>query len=97
MVCTTVSCFIATMASELLDRPLEVPGGHRVAPSDLRDHRLSHQFLGPCCLCPLRSAERPRFVEAAIFVVKSGRFSGEYVAECALGECGYFGKLWIKI
>lgn len=66
--------------------------GEQVAPSDLRDHRLSHRFLGPGCLCPLKTESRPTFTEAAIFVARSGSFAGQYVAECARGDCGYFGK-----
>jgi hypothetical protein len=68
-----------------------------VTPSELRAHRLSHQFLGPCCLCPSRPEEQRAFMEAAIFVVTSGRVSGEYVAGCAQGNCGYFGKLLMHL
>jgi hypothetical protein len=62
----------------------------RVPPSDLRNYRLSHCMLGPCCLCPLADQNGPDFVEAAIY--PSGALSGEYVASCASEKCGYFGK-----
>lgn len=71
-------------------RPLTAQG-ERVTPSDLRDHRLSNRFLGPCCVCPIIAEGQPAFTEAAIFVVLSGRFAGEYVTECAQNRCGYFG------
>jgi hypothetical protein len=74
-----------------IERPVTARG-ERVTPSDLRDHRLSHKFLGPCCMCPLLTEGGSTFKEAAIFAMPSGCFVGEYVAECADGKCGYFGK-----
>ena len=64
----------------------------RVHPSELRNHRLSHRVLGPCCLCPLADQYAPDFMEAAIYVVSTGTLSGEYVASCARSKCDYFGK-----
>jgi hypothetical protein len=78
-------------------RPVDNHG--RVVPSSLREYRRSHEFLGPCCLCPLfaRNAETRVFTEAAMFVAPSGQFSGEYVAQCAKGECGYLGQLAFEL
>jgi hypothetical protein len=78
-------------APHVLYRP--VIGQERVVPSLLREHRQSHQFSGPCCLCPLFEPNGQRvFTEAAMFIARSGRLSGEYVAQCAKGLCGYSGK-----
>jgi hypothetical protein len=74
-----------------LNRPTN-EHGERVSPSDLRFHRLSHAMLGPCCLCPLLKNSGEDFVESAIYMVGHGLYAGEYVASCANGECGYFGK-----
>jgi hypothetical protein len=74
-----------------LHRPIDTEG-RLITPSDLRDHRRSHQFLGPCCMCPLTTGQ-PAFVEAAIYMATSGRAIGEYIVECAMGKCGYISKL----
>lgn len=65
--------------------------GERVPPSDIRLHRLSHDVLGPCCLCPLQNNVGESFVESTISMVGHGLYAGEYVATCAKGECDYFG------
>ena len=73
-------------------RPVE--GERRVPPDALRGYRETHEFLGPCCLCPLLGTQRGiehRFVEAAIHIPVFGRYAGEYVAECAKSRCGYLG------
>ena len=58
----------------------------------LCEHCLTHQFLGPCCLCPLFEAYGQWvFTEAAMFIAMAGPYSGEYVVQCAKGECGYSG------
>jgi hypothetical protein len=41
---------------------------------------------------PSGRSKGPDFVEAAIYRVTRGMLSGEYVASCAFGTCGYFGK-----
>jgi hypothetical protein len=66
----------------------------RVPPVGLRQHRETHQYLGPGCLCPLLEplSEEPVFTEAAIYLTTFGRYEGEYVAECAKGQCGYLGQ-----
>ena len=59
--------------------------GHKlVPPSDLRDYRDHHQFLGPSCLCPLFRPleENLVFKEAAIYMPVFGPYAGEHVAEC---------------
>jgi hypothetical protein len=75
--------------------PRPVVDRARVRPSDLQDYRVSHRLLGPCCLCPMTDPNQPDFVEAAIYVVTAGPFSGQYVASCARDQCGYFGELWL--
>lgn len=74
-------------------------GDRRVPPSELREYRNSNRFLGPCCLCPLFAVDGA-FTEAAMFIETSGPFSGEYVAKCAKGECGFTGQssypLWLE-
>jgi hypothetical protein len=64
----------------------------RIQPSDLEDHRRSHQFLGPCCICPATDEHQPEFVEATIRVMRTGHFAGKYVASCASDACGYLGE-----
>src|ERR1700676_552669 len=79
--------------SDVLPRPV-ADGGGRVVPCALCEHRRSHQFIGPCCLCPLlvpRSEARV-YTEAAMFMSASGVFAGKYVARCAKERCGYLGK-----
>jgi hypothetical protein len=75
----------------VLCRPLN-DAGQRVPPSELCSHRLSHRFLGPCCLCPVTMEGEITFTEAAIFMATSGHCTGHYIARCARGNCGYFGK-----
>jgi hypothetical protein len=70
------------------DRPVN-DAGERVTPSDLAAHRLSHRFLGPCCLCAV--SDQPTFTESAIVMVLSGHRAGQYVARCAQALCGYYG------
>jgi hypothetical protein len=95
--CGSGKIFTSYKSSTSLHRPLGRPiaangvGLERVTPSDLCDHRISHYFSGPCCLCPYVKGEYS-FREAAICTPDSGRYKGEYVAGCALRECGYFGK-----
>ena len=91
---------LSSSTSDILHRPMNQQ--ERVPPSELREHRQSHEFLGPCCLCPLFVPNGKRvFTEAAMFIAASGPFSGEYVAQCAKGECGYLGQSpflsWIEL
>jgi hypothetical protein len=72
-------------ASDVMDRPLN--GQQQVTPDALQEHRQSHQFLGPCCLCPLFEPKgRVIFTEAVIYIMTSGQFSGEYIAQYAKGD-----------
>jgi hypothetical protein len=63
-----------------------------VSPSDFEAYCLSHDILGPSCLCPFKKKDMGHFVESAIYLVGHGRYAGEYVAACAEDRCGYFGK-----
>jgi hypothetical protein len=65
--------------------------GERVTPSDFEAHRASHDVLGPCCLCPFQLEIAGGFKESVVFMVGHGRYTGEYVAGCADGQCNYFG------
>jgi hypothetical protein len=73
----------------LLQRPV-TETGERVTPSDLSAHRISHCFVGPCCLCA-RNTAMSQYVESDIRMATDGPFFGEYVASCATNECGYLG------
>ncbi|OBZ79694.1 hypothetical protein A0H81_00353 [Grifola frondosa] len=68
--------------------PLE-EGGHRVTPSALRERRMTYKFTGPCCLCPNATPDEGHYTEAATLIAIEGPCSGEYVAMCAKGSCGY--------
>ena len=73
-------------------RPTNAVTGERITPSGMDDHRLTHRFLGPCCLCPLEHTGQYAFTEAAMVMETSGRYVGQYVASCACDSCGYYGK-----
>jgi hypothetical protein len=89
LVCNLYLCGATTHG---LHRPTDQR--KRVVPRALRKYCEEHQFLGPCCLCPLvrGAGEGPVFKEAAIYMPVFGRFKGEHVAECAKSECGYLGQ-----
>lgn len=80
----------------LLSRPVN-DTGERVTPSELSDHRVTHNFLGPCCLCAVPTSEgvtAQQFVEALIQMSTSpGHYQGEFVARCAQNRCGFLGEL----
>lgn len=85
-------CHLDSRVNLLINRrPSSVQS--RIHPGALHEYRVKHQMLGPCCLCPLKDANGPDFKEAAIYMTNSGLFSGEYIASCATGDCGYLGKL----
>jgi hypothetical protein len=65
--------------------------GERVTPSDLTAYRISHDFIGPCCLCA-HDADMPQYVESSIYMAFDGPFFGEYVASCATNRCSYLGE-----
>jgi hypothetical protein len=68
-------------------------GSKWVVPCDLRAHRLTHNFQGPCCLCPIFDMSLHRkYTEAAMFIATSGTNCGRYVVACATGSCGYIGQ-----
>jgi hypothetical protein len=89
MCCHSNPFSVSTLTDNHRDRPVN-DAGERVTPSDLEAHRLSHRFLGPCCICAA-SEEQLIFTESAIVLVLSGRRAGQYVARCAQGKCGYYG------
>ena len=74
-----------------MNRPVN-EDGERVTPSNLLAYRLSHDFLGPCCLCASLSFDVSAYTEASIFLATSGMSRGKYVAACATGQCRYWGK-----
>ncbi|OSX61181.1 hypothetical protein POSPLADRAFT_1058109 [Postia placenta MAD-698-R-SB12] len=67
--------------------------GERVTPDELNDHRLTHEFRGPGCLCASRIQAPDAFTEARIFCAESGVVTGQWVAACGRGECKYFVRL----
>jgi hypothetical protein len=83
-----MSCTRPLLTRPLLCRP--VRNGRRLTPSELNDHRITNDFLGPGCLCASQDPDPTAFSEAAIFQVTSGRLSGEWVAACAQHKCKYF-------
>lgn len=66
----------------------------RVSPDKWRDYRDNHEFLNPSCLCSLFQSQCKVlcYTEAAIYLPVSGRYRGEWVAECVKSFCGYLGK-----
>lgn len=74
------------------DRPVN-DQGQCVTPSDLAAHHLSHQFLGPHCLCMLEDYPHGTHKEVVMVLLTRGQYGGEYVACCAARRCGYFGEL----
>jgi hypothetical protein len=66
--------------------------GERVTPSKLLEHRRSHDFKAPCCLCASLDPNENAYTEASIFLATLGPFAGQYVAACATGLCRYWGE-----
>ncbi|KAH7905506.1 hypothetical protein BJ138DRAFT_1105928 [Hygrophoropsis aurantiaca] len=64
----------------------------RVAPEDLNNHRVTHNFLGPGCLCASLTTPSTdnSSTEALIFKPASGNHAGKWVASCASRTCGYW-------
>jgi hypothetical protein len=64
----------------------------RVSPCHFREYAFTREFKGPCCLCSLLvPGGEAVYTEAAVFVSSTKPYAGLYVAQCAKGECGYFG------
>ncbi|KAF6742417.1 hypothetical protein DFP72DRAFT_1081954 [Ephemerocybe angulata] len=75
-------------------------GGARIPPHGLQDHRRTHWFRAPCCLCAYLDGED--YTECSIGIVETLPMpdqdpdrnrvvmNGEYVATCATDRCGYF-------
>ena len=81
-------------------RPADPETGARIPPSALERFRRMHYYRAPNCFCSLEF-DVP-YVETKISLVvapPSGAqgslafLNGEYIAECALKRCGYFGEL----
>ncbi|KAF6754698.1 hypothetical protein DFP72DRAFT_1124388 [Ephemerocybe angulata] len=80
--------------------PCDTLTGECIPPDQLQEHRRTHKFLAPCCLCALIEGEI--YTESSICLVESlpmphadrernsAMLHGEYVATCAKGACGYF-------
>ncbi|KAJ2911362.1 hypothetical protein MD484_g9052, partial [Candolleomyces efflorescens] len=77
--------------------PIEVETGRRVFPSELQEHKRSHTYLNPCCLCAYLLGVP--YVESRVGIVEIVQphqdrdpsiLNGEYVATCANNGCGYF-------
>lgn len=62
----------------------------RVALHNLVDHRSSHDFQFPTCLCA--ALDTSTVTESAIYMATKGPNDGCWVASCAKGLCGYFGQ-----
>lgn len=80
------------------DNSVDEPCRH-ITPSDLCEHCILHQMLGPYCLCPMMDLNQLDFIKAAIYMWAMGPFAGQYIATCAQDKCGYFGKpalLWFQ-
>jgi hypothetical protein len=73
-----------------------VSGGERVTLSDFPQHRRTHQFRYPCCLCSVHELDPNHVTESVVFMVTSGNLAGEYVAACARGVCKYWGACALK-
>ncbi|KAJ7199710.1 hypothetical protein B0H12DRAFT_1244604 [Mycena haematopus] len=58
--------------------------------ADPHEHRKTHDFRYPCCLCSVHELDPEHFTEAAVFMVRSRTLSGIYVAACARGLCKYW-------
>ncbi|KAH6899087.1 hypothetical protein BKA70DRAFT_1437579 [Coprinopsis sp. MPI-PUGE-AT-0042] len=77
--------------------PSDAESGERIPPSELEDHRRTHHFTAPCCLCAISLDEAHVEARIGLAVVAPGNRGAdlcrEYVAQCALNRCGYFVPL----
>lgn len=73
-----------------LSRPVDEHGS-RVTPTDLADHRMSHEFKAPCCLCA-STLGGTSYTETVFHMEVTGEHRGRYVASCATNSCGYISK-----
>ena len=72
--------------------------GTRVTPTELLNHRITHEFKAPSCLCACINPGTS-YTESAIYlnVAIDSPYFGEYMAGCASGTCGYLGKLTLNL
>lgn len=74
-------------------RPLK-ESDEPVAPNLLHEHCQANNIPGPGCLCPLKYADQPPYLESSISLVKlPGSHNGEHAAQCSVNGCGYFGMI----
>ena len=83
--CCTVARWYATISRPLSD------ADERIAPADLPNFRLTHEFRAPCCLCACQDVEG-NYTEAAMFIAEDGPNLGKYMAGCASKHCGYLSE-----
>jgi hypothetical protein len=65
--------------------------GERIAPVNIPQFRLVHDFRAPSCLCARQGIDGS-YSESAMFVAEDGPDLGKYMAGCASGRCGYLSK-----
>lgn len=58
-----------------------------------QEHRVTHEFRFPCCLCPARSfGGDGKYKETQVEKGVEGHYAGKWVATCAQRSCPYFGE-----
>jgi len=67
----------STVCFSCLHRPMH--GAECITPDAWHIHRKNHQFLGPCCLCPLlqQLSQELHYTEAAIYLPLHGCYKGK--------------------
>lgn len=68
---------------------MHMPRGIRSIPRAL--YRELYDYKAPCCICALDTLGAV-YTESAVYIAHSGPYTGEYVAGCATGSCGYLGE-----
>lgn len=75
-------------------RPI-IRAGTRVMPDHFAEHRRTHLFMTPCCLCACNAGGS--YIETAVYQLPHGPNSGDFVAGCASGNCGYIGQYYFGL
>lgn len=70
-------------------RPLR-GGNERICPEEFALYKELYDYRAPCCLCALENLGAA-YTESVVYIAHSGPYTGEYVAGCATGSCGYLG------
>jgi hypothetical protein len=73
-----------------MSRPLN-DAAEQIAPADLLNFCLMHEFRAPCCLCACQGVES-NYTELAMFIAEGGPNLGKYMAGCASEHCGYLSE-----